>query len=375
MNVDTESSASARLDGFLCSGSAFPRVAMGCGASKDGMEKSQDVEAQMNADREEDQQIHKLLLLGAGESGKSTLFKQMINIYGTGWSEKEKKGYIAIIFRNIVAAAEELSKQATDPTNTTRWGEAYVLKDEESNKACQVIKEVKYDDGGTTNAKIPPQLLDAVKQLWNDPVVKLVFSKASEYQLNDTSGYFLDKVDSVCAADYLPSDDDVLRARVRGQRNERKKWIHCFDNVTAVLFVASISSYNQKLYEDESVDRIDEEFNLFENICNSRWFKSTSIILFLNKSDLFREKIEKVPLVSVFGSVYTEWAESQNPRYPDAYSEGTSFLEAQFLSRNHYKKQIYTHVTCATNKDNVEVVFNGVKDIVVRGALETAGLV
>jgi hypothetical protein len=65
------------------------------------------------------------------------------------------------------------------------------------------------------------------------------------------------------------------------------------------------------------------------------------------------------------------------PEYQGAnnYDEGTAFLEQEFLRRNHYKKPIYCHVTCATDTRNVSVVFNGVKDIVVRGALETAGLV
>ena len=74
---------------------------------------------------------------------------------------------------------------------------------------------------------------------------------------------------------------------VGGQRNERKKWIHAFDNVTAVIFVAAISEYDQVLYEDENTNRMVEALNLFEEICNSRWFHDTSMILFLNKRDLF----------------------------------------------------------------------------------------
>lgn len=42
---------------------------------------------------------------------------------------------------------------------------------------------------------------------------------------------------------------------VGGQRNERKKWIHCFDNVTAVIFVAALSEYDQCLFEDASTNR------------------------------------------------------------------------------------------------------------------------
>jgi hypothetical protein len=42
---------------------------------------------------------------------------------------------------------------------------------------------------------------------------------------------------------------------VGGQRSERKKWIHCFENVTAIIFLVAISEYDQVLIEDETVVR------------------------------------------------------------------------------------------------------------------------
>ncbi len=87
---------------------------------------------------------------------------------------------------------------------------------------------------------------------------------------------------------------------VGGQRSERKKWIHCFENVTAIIFMAAISEYDQVLVEDEAVNRLDEALTLFDSICNSRWFVKTSIILFLNKKDLFAEKLPRSPMGDYF---------------------------------------------------------------------------
>jgi len=39
---------------------------------------------------------------------------------------------------------------------------------------------------------------------------------------------------------------------VGGQRSERKKWIHCFENVTSIIFLAALSEYDQVLYESEN---------------------------------------------------------------------------------------------------------------------------
>jgi len=87
---------------------------------------------------------------------------------------------------------------------------------------------------------------------------------------------------------------------VGGQRSERKKWIHCFENVTAIVFLVAISEYDQVLVEDETVNRMQEALTLFDSICNSRWFVKTSIILFLNKIDLFKEKLTKSPMGKYF---------------------------------------------------------------------------
>jgi len=344
--------------------------------------KNKKLDEELRNAHHDDVAVNKLLLLGAGESGKSTLFKQMITIYGKGFSEKDKKAYIPIIYRNTVASIEELCKQSLE---LPKHGEGFAdcaVTDEKTRASLRFIQEMKYEDG-----TMSPELVAHIKTLWADPGVQKTYTHRSKYQLNDSAKYFLDKIEQCAKPGYIPSDQDILRARVRttgivendfvidnnkfkmfdvgGQRNERKKWIHCFENVTAVIFVAAISAYDQVLYEDENVNRLEEALNLFENICNSRWFRDTSIILFLNKCDLFREKILRVPLTVAF------------PEYTGAnnYDEGTAFLEQEFLRRNHYKKPIYCHVTCATDTRNVSVVFNGVKDIVVRGALETAGLV
>jgi len=121
---------------------------------------------------------------------------------------------------------------------------------------------------------------------------------------------------------YVPTVDDILRVRTKttgvhevcfsvaefnfrmvdvgGQRSERRKWIHCFQGVTAVIFFVAMSEYNQYLIEDPTVNRMHESIALFEEIVNSRWFEKSSIILFLNKSDLFQEKIQRVDMKCLF---------------------------------------------------------------------------
>merc|ERR1712113_748190 len=116
---------------------------------------------------------------------------------------------------------------------------------------------------------------------------------------------------------------------VGGQRNERRKWIHSFENVTCVIFVAALNHYNCVLFEDEEKNAMHESIILFDEIINSKWFKKTEIILFLNKKDLFAECIRSGISLSVcFNAKHdwngTQWQENDNPNdYKPIYNEET----------------------------------------------------
>jgi len=335
-------------------------------------ERSKALEQNLGQANAADERINKLLLLGAGECGKSTLFKQMISIYGSGFPESERKTFAPIIYNNIITSMKCLLEQ------TPTYGP--VAEANQANKA--MVDELKGDED------VDIALAEKLAALWKDEGVQLTYTQRSLFQLTDSACYFFEKLNEIGVSDYLPSEQDVLRSRVRttgivensfsidgndfkmfdvgGQRNERKKWIHCFENVTAVLFVAAISAYDQVLYEDASTNRMVEALNLFEEICNSRWFRDTAMILFLNKRDLFEEKIKKVSLKTCFPEYDME----------DTYDAGCEFLTHKFEDLNmNPDKQIYSHVTCATDTSNVAAVFNAVKDVIIRRSLGDAGLV
>eukprot|EP01083_Nonionella_stella_P273360 927233_1 len=196
--------------------------------------------------------------------------------------------------------------------------------------------------------------------LWGeDAGIAKTYSLRTKFQFPDSAKYFFDDVERIAAEDYVPNEQG-------GQRNERKKLIHCFGNVTAVIFVAAISEYDQKLYEDNETNSLCESLELFEEICNSRWFRETSIILFLNKSDLFLEKIMKVDLKNHFPEFEGDVRD---------YEQARKWLQQLFVSKNRSAdKEVYSHTTCATDKKNVKMVFDAVKDIVIKASLREGGL-
>lgn len=346
--------------------------------------RSRELDDQMRQEHHKDQQVNKLLLLGAGESGKSTLFKQMLTIYGKGFPQEKRIGFRSIVHGNLVQSiqtliqnAEILSEEYPECTIHPQRGEIKeFLKNFSLEEADKKIK-------------MNPQIGATIESMWEDAGIQNTFEMRAKFQLFDSAKYFLDETKRVTADDYIPTHQDVLRSRVRttgivenkfeidgndfsmfdvgGQRNERKKWIHCFQDVTAVLFVAALSAYDLVLFEDETTNRMFEALQLFDEICNSRWFKKTSMILMLNKKDLFAEKIKKVPLTVCFDDY-------DGP--PGDYDRAIQFIQKEFESMNNRAdKQVYTHITCATDTNNMRVVFDAVKDIVIRRSLREGGLI
>ena len=154
---------------------------------------------------------------------------------------------------------------------------------------------------------------------------------------------------------------------VGGQRNERRKWIHCFENVTAVIFVAAISEYNQKLFEDATTNRMLEALEIFEEVNSNKFFLKASMILFLNKRDLFAEKIKKYDIALTPGfEDYTGGCD---------YDNGCQYFMDKFEQKKgaDASKMVYKHVTCATDTENVKIVFNSCKQIILQKNMENAG--
>ncbi|KAM9595511.1 guanine nucleotide-binding protein G(t) subunit alpha-2 isoform 5-T7 [Morphnus guianensis] len=287
---------------------------MGSGASAEDKEmakRSKELEKKLQEDADKEAKTVKLLLLGAGESGKSTIVKQMKIIHQDGYTPEECMEFKAIIYGNILQSILAIIRAMS--TLGIDYAESSC-----ADEGRQLFNLADSIEEGT----MPPELVNCIQKLWKDGGVQACFERAAEYQLNDSAAYYLNQLDRITAPGYLPNEQDVLRSRVKttgiietkfsvkdlnfrmfdvgGQRSERKKWIHCFEGVTCIIFCGALSAYDMVLVEDDEVNRMHESLHLFNSICNHKFFAATSIILFLNKKDLFEEKIKKVHLSICF---------------------------------------------------------------------------
>ena len=339
---------------------------------------SKEVEKLMEKQFKVDNSKIKLLLLGAGESGKSTIFKQMRVLFGAPLTEEEKQQITPVVYNNTITSMKILCNE----TKNLGYDQEVVAKE-------MFDLVLKIDDHCEINVEIG----NAIKTLWTDPGVLMTWKRRSEFQIIESVKYYFNEIDRIMLDDYVATQQDMLLARVRtsgivtekyvidgvdfemydvgGQRNERKKWIHCFDDVTAVIFVAALSEYDQALFEDASTNRMTEAIELFGEICNNKVFADSSMILFLNKKDLYEEKIKSVHI----GDIPAFSNFESKPGDADYYDNGIKYFLDAFLAENtNTERQIYSHPTCATDSKNVEVVFNSCKDIIMRGNMEAMGI-
>eukprot|EP01084_Bolivina_argentea_P231396 390249_1 len=344
----------------------------------------------------EDKYVKKLLFLGSGGSGKSTIFKQLRKIHGDGWSKDDRITFTDHIHAQIIdqmklaiecvefQAEEEIANQYGDDHKEPDDFNAFSKLSNEAQSAVITLQSVK-------DPKLNETVAAACKVLWNEPTIKQMYEDRATMKIEDSSAYFWDKMDVIMSTGYVPNEEDILLVRYRttgvidqtftikkntfhifdvgGQKSERKKWIHCFESVTAMIFVVSLSCYDEVMFEDEGVNSMVDSLALFETICNNEWFEKTSIILFLNKKDLFLEKLNEKKAITLC-------PEFESYDGDHTFEDTTAFIKTAFVNKNKSPddKSIFTHLTCATDKNNVEKVFNDVQHIIIENSLMSAGL-
>ncbi|CAL2042847.1 unnamed protein product [Caenorhabditis brenneri] len=346
---------------------------------KVGSQKSRQIDKEIKQNQSSEERTVKLLLLGAGECGKSTVLKQMRLLTKKTYTPDELETQAKLVYTNIVTEMDRIVKALPSAgmnfTDSKRESDVHML--------TLFIKDMQ-------NKKFQEDAAEYVERLWSDPVVKKIYDQRRQYNIRDigdNTKHFFDSLPRIRLPDYAPNDDDILLLRTKttgivevqfeikrvkfrvfdvgGQRSERKKWIHCFEDVNAIIFIAALSEYNEVLFEDETTNRMIESMRLFESICNSRWFHNTNIILFLNKKDLFAEKIKHENIQKAF------------PEYRGAqqYDECVAFIKTKFESlSNNPKKTFYVHETCATDTTQVQKILDSVISMIIQSNLHKSGL-
>ncbi|OSD01148.1 G-alpha-domain-containing protein [Trametes coccinea BRFM310] len=237
----------------------------------------------------------------------------------------------------------------------------------------------------------------AMSDLWRDPKVRHRLEE-KRIRLEESSGFFLDDVDRITALMYFPTDDDVLKARLKttgvvehtfslaknsewrgvewkiydvgGARNQRQAWAPYFDDVNAIIFLAPISAFDQVLAEDPRVNRLEDSFYLWKSVIENKLLAHVNIVLFLNKCDLLKKKLESGVRLRNYIADYNR---------PNDYDTVSQYFRNrfggmyQFLTPNK-DREVYIHLTSVTDTRTTHTIISRVRDSILTANLKSSSL-
>jgi guanine nucleotide-binding protein G(o) subunit alpha len=422
-------------DGLDRQGETTLADAVGTNITKREVDISLTIDQRLELAKERNESRVKLLFLGPGESGKSTIFKQLRFIHGSEPLAKDDLRMYGVAVRsNCVTAMRKLCVLLRDldledqlaiegGVSSTNDGsgkgplspkEAYDvlmarLVDEPSDLAPNADgatpmnnahRSTTSDDcvaysaraGRVPNeeASLFLQLWKYMSVLWETDTMRIVWQKRSMANVIDGHSTYLDDLARIASPVYRPTDQDILHTRIKtsqpvverfqigatnfevcdvgGQRSERRKWIDCFDNVNAVIFVAALSEYDQNLAEARRINRMVESLDMFKSVCSHVAFANSAIILFLNKKDVFAEKI-------LYSDIRLRKPFQDYAGPPRGFNEGVLYFVKKFKDClvDHPFQDSYIHVTNATDTDNMRFVLDATREIIMTDNLKLSG--
>ena len=370
---------------------------------------NKEIERQIEKDKLTYRRTHRVLLLGAGGSGKTTLMEQMRILHlERPFANEVKKQKILEIRRNIRYSMTKILNAMTSIDPPLKCAEP-----DNTAKRKWYLEQV--NKSGPDNFDYSECFFDITEELWKDMGVQECFARSNEYELMDNAKYFLEKVDAVRQENFSPSAEDMLRANVIttgmsemtfqvpstwgtekfhvidigwscSQQQRRRKLIQCFEDLTAIIFLASSSSYDIALSEDKTENQLKKDLELFRSIVNNPWLRNVPILLFLNKQDLLEDKIRagRHKLEDYFPDFVhyvippeAEWElELRSETADKEFVRAKYFIRDAFLriSQQAHEEDkyalrrlhCYPYFTCAVDTENIRSVFNDCRDVIHR---------
>ncbi|XP_070175902.1 G protein alpha i subunit-like [Littorina saxatilis] len=337
---------------------------MGASASvaiqeQEARRRSRSIDDTIAQDRAKEAKTVKILMLGPCEAGKSTLAKQVRLIHDKGFADKEKAQYRHVVRANlansllhVLQAMEDTGQTFSDPTIAAVASKMTSRLD--SPDSHERMMDVKSE----------------VHMVIAHPHFHRFLESSHNVDLAESTQYFFKSADRILSSSYVPTDYDILRARqkslglaetvfhfkgfqirlcdVDGSSTLKKKWLQCFENVSAVLFTAAMDTYDTKSKEDEQKTVLEGTLEAFSSVCHHPGFIHTPLVLFLNKKDTFKAKLKVSPLAA-------HWPEYKGT---SDYTEGAQFIKGKFQQTAGAKKHFFVHVTCAIETATVRSVFD-----------------
>ncbi|CUA68168.1 Guanine nucleotide-binding protein alpha-4 subunit [Ustilago maydis 521] [Rhizoctonia solani] len=246
-------------------------------------------------------------------------------------------------------------------------------------------------DAMAANTDDPAATLEAcaadMKLLWSNPAIHQYLKEAGLF-MEETSGFFLNDIERIASRGYTPTDDDILRSRVKtiaptetvlpkleqglewrlydvgGARRQRAKWAPFFDDMDLLIVIVPVSAFDQYLAEDHSVNRLQDSFEMWIELCKATALHHIPVLLFLNKTDILEKKLNA-------GIRLCEYLVSYGDR-PNELKKVLQYLTKRFSGLRKSSKApsatpCYIRHTSVVDRSTTQTVIAYVRDQIVIG--------
>eukprot|EP01084_Bolivina_argentea_P101397 181796_1 len=386
------------------------------------------ISKELQQDAKIDKHKYKILILGPKRSGKSTILNQLKYLHGNGFIDSERAqakldiiSYIIQSMKSIIECVEEYEKHKQFTIHR------FSLHSE-AKQSAQYIKNLQLNYN-IIDSKLSRHIDVLSKQI----TIQKILDNADKYYIDISIRYFLKYFHRIKNINYIPSDQDIIQLRIKTESfNEENiemrgqkfavydidykpdicnvnKYMHCFENVTAIIFVASLCSFDEPIFEDNKTYQekmqwkqsmelmqtyvgsdilnvvlefighpknvMQQSLELFDSLCNSIWFKNVGIILFLSKSDLLMNKINNCQQYTndiniIFKQCFPEYNNEIE------YNKCSEYIKDKFLGLNVNKhREIFSHFVNGTDVTLMTKIFFDVQNVIVRASLSRGGLI
>ncbi|ORZ31057.1 guanine nucleotide binding protein, alpha subunit [Catenaria anguillulae PL171] len=367
---------------------------------------SADIDRQLKEERKREEECIRLLFLGTAESGKSTCLKQMKLIHNGNIVDKDQKGKV---LESATAAVNGDTRLGAGMMDAQAW--AGVLRTNLFDSLEKILGNVGRHSTGFQSAAAssaaetllgilgplrdnvlapPPDLVDLINTLLADPSVQTTIGNGAKYYLLDSAPRLLQDSATILSPTFVPTNEHILLARlptstitetrltidgfrfkiydVNGAHGKRQAWMPFFDFCTAVIYVSAISQFDQPLPEDPTITRLHDSLMVFETVINHPLMAKPAFVLFLNKIDVLKQKLDRGIQVK---STFPDYTGSATQEYEEVC---TYFARKFALAIEDKKRKVYIHFTWATSTSQIKTVLKIVQGVIIKLNLAKADL-
>ncbi|KAJ1309618.1 hypothetical protein OPQ81_006388 [Rhizoctonia solani] len=254
-------------------------------------------------------------------------------------------------------------------------------------------------DSVVVNVDDPAVTLEAcaadMKLLWSCPAIHQYLKKAGLF-IEEISGFFLNDIERIASPGYIPTDDDILRSRVKtiaptetilpkleqglewrlydvgGARRQRAKWAPFFDDMDLLIVLVPVSAFNQQLAEDHMVNRLQDSFEMWIELCKTTALHHIPILLFLNKTDILEKKLNAGIRLSKYLASYGD--------RPNEPKKALQYFTKRFISLRKSAKApsstpCYIHHTSVVDRSTTQMVIGHVREKIMMGQMKESYII